>query len=532
MRAGISLLAVCLFSSSLLAADEAFTSGLKHSIITNAVFSTEGDPLSVINTGYSEGGGSNYIYGTFGASIHLGAVDAGVIVSFHCDRIDGSAMDGVSYGTVGGITNALIGSVTGERTGYGNYPIHVDFSPIGATSYTYQLFFHDLKTLVLTNAGPDSVVDVGNSGANNPRINPIWLNGSHVGVSVDFDYQLTDFHVPGFHAYASRMVILAENPTNIVEQVSRVDVFGRNGLPAFTIQNERLGKFGLYHQALGNVRFHVTPSQLTVSNIDASVLQGMLTELPRVQTFRAAVLPRDLTNETFLFLASFTGLSSLTSDLKFLGDVLFSRQSNGVSLSATVGGASEAVTRVFASGVLAGSIVANDGEIGTIHGTNFVLTSYAAAATQSNEVAYIGFRFTNTITLSNAGGTILTGDELRVSTTPPDETIEALTAIAFTGLNLDQITITEIETFAPPPEPLRLKFIRDESILRLSWPYSSDFDLVTKADLADPEWQYAGSSTHTNSRAYYETSGTNGPRQFFQLKHYYSDYLFTPLGDD
>src|SRR5881394_2225874 len=96
-----------LFASSLLAADEAFTSGLKHTLITNAVFSTDlDDPLTVINTGYLEEGGSNVVYGLFGASVHLGAADAGVFVSVSCSALDGWAMDGTSYGMVGGVTNS------------------------------------------------------------------------------------------------------------------------------------------------------------------------------------------------------------------------------------------------------------------------------------------------------------------------------------------------------------------------------------------------------------------------------------------
>ena len=208
MRAQALWFTAGLFTSSVLAADEAFTSGLKHTIITNAVFSIDvDDPLMVINTGYPEESGSNVVYGLFGASIHLGAADKGVFVSLDCDRIDGSAMDGVSFGTVGGITNSLIGTVTGSRIGYGEYPVHMDFSPIGATKYTYQLFFHDLKTLEVTNAGPDSRVDVGNSGASSPRINPIFLSNGRVGVVVEFD-GVTDFFVPGFRGIASRMIIL------------------------------------------------------------------------------------------------------------------------------------------------------------------------------------------------------------------------------------------------------------------------------------------------------------------------------------
>ena len=544
MHARILWVVAGLFTSSLLAADEAFTSGLKHTLITNAVFSTDlDDPLTVINTGYPEEGGSNIVYGLFGASVHLGAADGGVSVSVSCSAMDGWAMDGTSYGTVGGATNSLIGTVSGTRNGYGRYETHVDFSPIGATSYIYQLYFHDLKTLEVTNGGPDSVVDVGNSGANSPHINPIWLNGSRVGVTIEFDYSITDFYVPGFHAYASRMIILAENPTNTVEQVSRVDIFGRGGLDYFRIHEERLGKFGLYHQTIGDVRLHATPSQLTVSNLDASALQGILTELPHVQTFEASLLPRELTNETFAFLASVSGSSSLTPDLKFLGDVMLRRESNEVSLSILPGGSGPGVASVFDNGTLVGSIMTTNEEFGTetefptsgavmgiIHATNLVLTSYGAVATRTNDSAYIGLRFAHTITLSNAAGTTLTGDEIRFSTTSSDEIVTALTAFAFTAQSVDHITITNIETFALPSEPMRLSFGRSGENLLLSWLYNPDFYLASKFDVTG-DWQGAsnGTFTHTNTQAYFETPLGYWPEQYYELKHNYGSYLFTPL---
>lgn len=532
-----------LFASSLLAADEAFTSGLKHTLITNAVFSTDvEDALTVINTGYPEEGGTNYSYGLFGASIHLGAADAGVFVSLDCERIDGAALDGVSFGTVGGITNSPIGTVTGSRIGYGEYPVHMDFSPIGATSYTYQLFFHDVKTLEVTNAGPNSVVNVGSYGPSAPRINPIWLSGGRVGVIVEFD-SVTEFFVPGYHTVASRMIIIAENPTNTVEQVSRVDVFARDGLPSFTIRQERLGKFGLYHQTIGNVRLHAEPSSLVVSNLDASALQGTFSELPRAQKFQVSILPRELTNETFTFLTSISGSSASTPDLKFLGDVLLRRESNEVSLSIALGSPGEGVTRVFDQGVFVGSIVTtndlivtsepHNGIVGTIHSSNLVLTSYGAATTRTNEPAHLGLRFAHTITLSNASGTTLTGDELRVSTTPPEEIVDALNVFAITAQNVDYFTITNIETVVPAPEPMRLNFTRTGENLLLSWPYHSDFYLASKFDVTS-DWQGAnnGTFTHTNAQAYFETPLSYWPEQYYELRHYYADYLFYPQDPD
>jgi hypothetical protein len=531
MRAKALLLASCLGCSSLLAADEAFTFGLRHTLITNAMFSTDiDDPLSVFNTGFTDDG-TNYVFGIFGASVHLGAADAGVFVSVNCDRQDGWSLEGTSFGTVNGVTNAPIGSIMGTRNGFGHYDVHMDFSSIGATGYTYQILFHDLKTLEVTNAGPDSVVDAGGLGPPPPRVNPIWINGGRVGVVIDFGNSLSEFNVPGFHAYGSKMIILAENPTNTIEHVSRVDLVGRGGLPLFTIENERLNKFGLYHQALGKVRFNAAAAQLTVSNIDASSLQGIFTELPNVKTFRAALLPCALTNDGSSVSVSANGTSSRTTDFKFLGNVQLTRENNGVSLLSGLGGITNVVTRVLSNGVIVGTAISNDGELGIIPETNVVLNSYAAAATQTNEPAYIGFRFDSPITFNSGAGTTLTGDEIRVSIDSQDEVIGVLTDIALVGQSLDQVTITGIDTLVLPPDPLRIAFAFKDHDLRLSWPFTSDYFLTAKNDLNDPNWLYVnnGTFTYTNFQVQYDLPTNFVSPVFFELRHIYSGYLFSPL---
>ena len=219
------------------------------------------------------------------------------------------------------------------------------------------------------------------------------------------------------------------------------------------------------------------------------------------------------------------------------------RESNEVSLSILPGGSGPGVASVFDNGTLVGSIMTTNEEFGTetefptsgavmgiIHATNLVLTSYGAVATRTNDSAYIGLRFAHTITLSNAAGTTLTGDEIRFSTTSSDEIVTALTAFAFTAQSVDHITITNIETFALPSEPMRLSFGRSGENLLLSWLYNPDFYLASKFDVTG-DWQGAsnGTFTHTNTQAYFETPLGYWPEQYYELKHNYGSYLFTPL---
>ena len=81
----------------------------------------------------------------------------------------------------------------------------------------------------------------------------------------------------------------------------------------------------------------------------------------------------------------------------------------------------------------------------------------------------------------------------------------------------------------PAPEPLRLNFARTGENLLLSWLYHPDFYHASKFDVTS-NWQGAnnGTFTHTNAQAYFETPLGFWPEQYYELRHYYADYLFYP----
>jgi hypothetical protein len=524
MRTQALLLGVCLLvsHSPLFAAEEVVAFGLKHTIITNAEFSLDASgPLTVANTAVCSDC-TNEIDQTFGAAIHLGLAEGGVFVTANSERATGWSMEGVSYGTINGVTNSRIGSVVGTRSEWATFPIHMDFSPIGATSYIYQIYFNQFLILQ-TNAGPDACTVYTGNYDSRPRVNPLWRDAGQVGVIVDFPGAVSQFKISGLTTYATRLVILAENPTNTVEHVSRIDVFGHNGLPAFTIENERLGMFGLYHQSLGSVQFDAMPAQLRLSNILSADFDGMVTELPYVQSFRASLVPYALTNDHFIWSFSASGTSSESYYSTYIGEVRFSHLA-GVTLVTANFTESQPVLRAYSNGVFVGTTTTSNGTLGTISTTNLVLNSYRGAATQTNEPAYIGFQLATVVTLTTAGGTTLTGDEFRVSPSPAgtDETIGALTSFALVGENLGEVTIAGMETYSPPSAPLRLEIANNDSNVRLSWPRTLDsYYLLSKTNLNAAGWSYNLPFNYTNFQWYLDVPRTN-TSQFYKLQNIYS----------
>ena len=522
------------FCCALSAAASSFTNdvwafGLRHSVITNAEITPGPDyeePLSVLNTEFCYSETNCPEDGAlFGASVHLESADAGIFVSPYADRRDGASLEGIAYGTVDGQTNALIGSVKGTRRGYAEYDMEVDFSALGATSYVYQVYFHDLLTLTTTNSDPSTFVYTGSYDPSPPRVNPLWLKDGRPAVILDFRTSIAEIFVPGYHVYASRVVVTPVT-SQTVDVVSRIDVLGSSGLPGFTLGDERVGKFHLHHQAIGNVHFGVKPTQLTLSNVVSGPgypSDGMFTELPQVQRFEATLVPYVMTNDAFVWSFDAAGMSLSDPYPIYLGGLRVAG-TNGVLHLESALYSTSATLRVYHQGTLAGTLFGSNGPLGTLTGSNLVMASYMAAGTDTNESAYVGFRLGSTVTFSNESGTTLTGDEFRVSPTNPDNLVRALTLFTMVGANLGEVTLTGMQAVTRPAEPLRLDIAKTAQGARVSWPYSGDYYLHGKNDLNNPDWDYVSYGFFENWRSYVDVPTTNGAL-FMRLQHIYGSAL-------
>src|SRR5688572_23642364 len=84
--------------------------------------------------------------GLDGVSILLGEADAGVFAypDTMGNPTGGDYMLGKAYGKLNGVPDQLLCSVRGHKvmqpTGFGTYPLTVDFSPLGVTNFLAQVF--------------------------------------------------------------------------------------------------------------------------------------------------------------------------------------------------------------------------------------------------------------------------------------------------------------------------------------------------------------------------------------------------------
>ena len=536
MRARIWQMLVVAFicNASLLAtagSNDVFAFGLRHTVLTNAVLEVPGgeSPLTVFQTSYCDDGTNCPESGTFGASVFVDASDTGIFISPDAERIDGAYLEGTSYATVDGIANSMVGTVRGTRIGYAEYYMNLDFTPIGATSFTYQVYFKDLLTFTGTNLGPITYVYTGNFDPQPPRVNPLRLKDGRAGVVLEFQGSLAQMEIPGYQIYASRLVITAETPAH-VELASRIDIIGSAGLMNFTINDEKLGKFGLHHQPFGNVHFGVTPTQLTLSNVVSApdtASDGMYTELSRALRCEATLVPHAATNDTFFWAFNTAGFKASSDYPSYFGEVRLAG-SNGIA--SLLGGfySTGSQVRVFNNGVSVGAFNDSEGVLGQLLGSNLVLTSYFAAGDQTNEMAHIGFRLAESVVFSNAPGAVVAGNEFHVSPTDPSGNLASLTMLTLAGGNLGDVTLTGMQTYTPPVEPLLLEITRSNDLVRISWEYRDYYYLYYKVDLNNTEWIYVSGIVREGDRAYVEWPIDSAPA-FFSLRHGYAGFLVTPI---
>jgi hypothetical protein len=97
-----------------------------------------------------------------GVSIHLGEADSGVFVYpvTDGDPPPGSFMAGEVYGSVNGEMDRLICKMRCHEEQDGIHPVQIDFSPLGATQFTYHAFYHG-RLVARSRPQPGSMVAFG-----------------------------------------------------------------------------------------------------------------------------------------------------------------------------------------------------------------------------------------------------------------------------------------------------------------------------------------------------------------------------------
>jgi len=200
-----------------------------------------GNPLFVGNLGYD---------GADGLSMRLGEADGGLFIYPHApvqDNFDVAwFMLGRAYGSLDGVTNSLLSTMRATKPYYESYPVEVDFSSLGATSLTFQVYAHNVLVAEATNAGATGSLTINSATYLAPRANPLWRSpDGSIGAVIDFDlseepyrFSITGpFDDISGEVQGDHIFIRANNPARIVDFVSRVDVFEGGGLFDFSVLN-------------------------------------------------------------------------------------------------------------------------------------------------------------------------------------------------------------------------------------------------------------------------------------------------------
>ena len=194
----------------------------------------------------------------------------------------GAFIQSQALGTAGTPTAGLLGSWKVTKKGTGNYIVTADFSPLGCSTVTLQVFNGPTLVTTLTGqsgalASVNGCVDDDHWGNPTPS-GPNGLPGPFGGALTFLDTRTFSFSGSA-SVQGDRLVILPEGGA-AVSSLTQTTVLA-SGIPQISIDAERhfVQYAGLLQGALGQAALHVAGGQLTVSNLGSSGQDGVEIEL-------------------------------------------------------------------------------------------------------------------------------------------------------------------------------------------------------------------------------------------------------------
>ena len=392
--------------------------GLSHSTLgaANIVTSSSISGFAVNNLGTNN---------EDGVATELGATDSGVFFFPNAEYLDsGYAMTAHAYGSVNGESNRPIGTVHGLHTDYGTFYASADFSTLGATSATFQVWLGNVLRFESTGDSSEAVGIYADTGAP-PRVNPWWRqrNGEY-GASFEFKSPVPlappGCHTPDCPLAGDRIFIRPNGATAGVDHVSRLEVFGGGGLPTFFLDQMQLGMFGNSHTLLEKGTFLARPGSLQVTNIPSGWENGGGTLVEFGQASRAQVdlLPLQIAMPDTNDVHAQVELSAIRTRVNWYtaGESLRLQNSNGVlhlwpNLYSDDGVVS---AQVFSNNVLVGSGTFNDEQSVRIEGGPRLVSVAASADTLAGPNSF-SLRFDTNATFTFSNGVALVGNRVAVT---------------------------------------------------------------------------------------------------------------------
>ena len=454
--------------------------------------------------------------GQDGVTVRLGEADSGLFI-YPDAPIWGVYSDAwfaeeKAFGRINGDTHSLIATIRGTKPDYEIYPVTVDLSPLQPSSLTFLIFSNRALIAQATIPGARGDVVIQSSDYLGPRVNPFWrMPDGSIGAIIEFsaplpegseEYGRNSISGPfGSDIRGDRIFIRADNPSNRVDYISRVDVTGfLESYQHLLFREERLGVFQRAHKALGPAVLDAADGQLTLRRTrqTSDDFIGVLIETKEAKRFDVILAPLDFgTNEARCQLFG-TALNQDGPDLFAYAELnnshgvleLFAQfpppDSGGTNAFANPSPPLLQV-KVYNNGSLAGVSTATNGSIvGTLSlpGRTQVpqLIGCGVDIGSSNAPPYIAITLRGRAIFNGVDGTEFRGNHLRIVAPGPLMPMQELESFTLGVVHLPSFSITGERSGLVSPA---LNIASLTNTLLLTWP-SLNLPFVLEATTSLP----------------------------------------------
>jgi hypothetical protein len=469
--------------------------GLGHVPIGAATFTTVSNELVVSNL---------VANANFGASIALGDAGGGELTLAGPDDTSPSSAElrMSASGTLLGVPGQLLGMLTATKVGT-NIQFSTDLTPAGASLLNISVF--DGPNLVGVAAGVTNPIV-----ALVPYGNPFFATRWQV---LKDGFIRAYIHLPDRSAiqlpsppplqpiFGTDIIIdqcptcatpLPEPPLKNVSAISRFDLVG-TGLSSFRIIQERLGKFGQLHSAVGQAQVRGVATDLHLNNLVSGAGSPAGIEIPFTpggsmywRQFDAfGMMPtgamlRASVKGAFVNGAEQILASSQITDSGFQKDIY-------IEFSAL--GAPSRRMDVLSSSLLVFSE--------SIPGTNSLMAHVSdwplsCGGTRESPTGPLRFfwRFWPTVNFE-INNQVVAGDEIRIVAENPSQTIDHLSSFDLRASSVDSLDLVSAGTEASSPPTLQIQ--RFGNVVAISWSPTGPLRILQCANrVTGPFWDVPG----------------------------------------
>jgi len=361
--------------------------GLPNTALGGASMSLDlNNHLVISNIGASGLDGVSFFLG----QAQFGELDFGSVLALS----PGAFVQASAIGSLNNVPGQTIGTIRFTGVSGGNTNVQFDLSAVGNQGPDWIVY--NGATQVFRGTVPGNSVEV--AGTMSPDWIPFQPQGANAAATV-FLRQKLPISIPGGPTVTGdRIVAFVENLNVSPDWISEISVTGAN-LSSFTLEEEELGQFGFPHGALGAAQMTATLGQVTVSNLGATLLDGVSIDVEEAGTMgpdylvELAAVPLSGVNEQVHFAASVGPDVQVGPDM--IVDLLATGSGFDVNVDYSAIGASLVEVMVFNAGAPVGSAIVPAGNVGTItaaSGPIALTRTFVEAAGSVTPCCLVGFQ--------------------------------------------------------------------------------------------------------------------------------------------